>query len=142
MATPFLQNHDVHNYPIVATTTTPQGTTVFDMTGWEGLVLIGGRSTTLAEASGGFSFSQGTASGSLSQTTGIQNLSLTTIALECFRPTMQFVKGTLLVTTTTTGGSNPAMIAIRYGPKTKPVVMDASTTGKIIYSPGTGTATG
>lgn len=144
MGRPFAQDFEVTYYPLVTTTTGAQNTTVFDMNGFEGVILIGGRGTTEANTSGGLSFSVGSASasGGLSQTTGIQVLNKTSIYLDLYRPDARFVQGNFLTSVTTTGANGPGMVAIRYGPRALPTTQPASTTGKILYSPVTGTATG
>ena len=143
MANEFSKDHTINTYPMAVSTTTLQNSTVFDMTGYEGIIAIGGGGTTEANTSGGLSWSVGSASGSLSQTTGIQNLSLKTIYLDHFRPAYQFVRANWLTSVTTTGAAiSPLVTVIRYGARTKPVTQDASTTGKVVYTPGTGTATG
>ena len=133
---------EITHYPLVATTTGRQGSSVFDMTGWEGILAIAGRATTEANTSGGLTFQSGTSSGSLSDTTGIQNLAQGTIYMELYRPDKRFVQASFLTTVTTTANSGVAMTVLRYGARALPTTQPAGTTGKIIYTPGSGTATG
>lgn len=142
MGRPILRDISYFGYPMVACTTTIQNSTVFDMTGYESLTAFVAGHTTDAGTSAGLSFSVGTASDSLSQTTGIQNPNLKVVGAELFRPTKRFARANFLTTVTTTGANAPVMIVIRHGAKNRPVTNDASATGKILYSPGTGTATG
>ena len=115
-------------------------TTVFDMTGFEGIVLLSGRATTDADSSSKLFFQTGTASDSLSDTTGQQAISKTGIYLECVRPVKRYLQGNFK--TTASGADVQQIWAIRYGPRVLPTTQPASTTGLIVYSPGSGTATG
>lgn len=112
---------------------------VLDMTGFDGVLFVGVYGTTNAGTESYIFAQGGTASGSLSDTTGAQRLSKTTVFLDLYRPTTRFVRGGLV---STASGETKTLIAIQYGPRTVPTTQPASTTGVRVYSPGTGTATG
>lgn len=145
MATPLTQNTKIFTYALSVTTTTVQNSTVFDMTGFESITAIAGRSASNAESTGGLKFSVGTASGSLSQTSGIvTHGNASGAALEMFRPNYRYVRADFLTTVTTTGPLvNPFMVVVLSGAKELPVSQTTDILeSKIVYTPGTGTATG
>ena len=140
MGRPLSQDMETYGYFQASSgSTAVLQTTVFDMTGFEGLMLIGYRNATLAETSGGLFVQTGTASGTLSDTTGIQNLAQTCIYLDNHRPDKRFVQGNFRATAS---GEQRTLIALRYGARSLPTTQPASTTGKVLYTPGSGTATG
>ena len=143
--TPFTQNNRIHTQTLSVTTTAVQSSPVFDMTGFESAIAVAGQSATDAQSSGGLKWSVGSASDSLSQTTGIvtpQNAS--GMALELFRPRARFARADFLTTVTSTGALvNPFLTVILAGNKNQPTTNStANLESKILYSPGTGTATG
>lgn len=115
-------------------------TTVYDMTGWESITLLSGRATTDADTSSKLFFQTGTASDSLSDVTGQQAISKTGLYLEMVRPLKRFVQGNFK--TTASGADVQQIWAILSGGKNLPSTQPASTTGKVLYSPGSGTASG
>ena len=115
-------------------------TTVFDMTGYEGLLLLSGRATTDADTSSKLFIQDGTASDAMSDTTGMQNITKTGLYLDVVRPVKRFVQGNFK--TTASGADVQQIWALRYGARTQPTTQPASTTGKVLYSPGSGTASG
>ena len=143
MSLPLSQNTEITLYKHAASnTTTVLQTTVFDMTGFEGIMLLAaGHTATYADTTSKLSFTVGTASDSLSQTTGMVNIGKSALYMECIRPVGRFLQGNYLVTASGVDVIN-TLWAIRYGAKNAPTTQPASTTGKIMYSPGTGTASG
>ena len=141
MTGPLMQNVAFYGYKQATTNST--GTlqsTVYDMTGWEGIVALAGRQTTDADTSSKLFFQTGTASGALSDVTGQQRIALTNIFLEMYRPQKQFVQ--VNFKTTASGADTQDLKVLLYGKKNIPTTQPASTTGKILYSPGSGTASG
>lgn len=143
MSLPISQQTEITLYSHAASnTTTVLQTTVFDMTGYEGIMLLAaGPTATLAAATNGLYFTVGTASDSLSQTTGIVAPSKSALYMECIRPIGRFIQGNFLVSASGIDVIN-TLWAIRYGAKNQPTTQPASTTGEVVYSPVTGTASG
>ena len=138
---PFAENNEITFYrQATSNTTGTLQTTEPDMSHWEGLCLLSGRQTTDADTSSKLFVQTGTASGALSDTTGMVNLTKTGLYLDTVRPVKQFVQGNFK--TTASGPDEQQLIAIRYGARSLPVTQPASTTGLIVYSPGSGTASG
>lgn len=81
----------------------------------------------------------GTASDAMSDTTGDVPMTVGTLYLDHHRPTKRFVRFAL-----TAGGTTGyrTLLTIPYGARVKPMSYDASATGLVVYSPGSGTATG
>ena len=109
---------------------------VLDMSGFQGVCFIGVRDSTDAAAS--IWMQQGTASGSLTDTSGRVTQTQKAIYLDVFQPTMQYVRGVYQATTT---GKSRTLLSIQYGAKVQPTTQPASTTGSRAYSPATSTAT-
>lgn len=139
--TPLMQQVRYYGYKQTVTNSTGTlQTTVYDMTGFESITLLSGRQTTDADTSSKLFFQTGTASDSLSDVTGQQSIALTNIFLEMVRPQKRFVQGNFK--TTASGVDTQFLIALLSGKKNLPATQPASTTGKILYSPGSGTASG
>ena len=137
--TPLMQQVRFYGYKQATTNSTGTlQTTVYDMTGWETIVLLAGRQTTDADTSSKLFFQTGTASDSLSGGTGQQRIALTNIYLEMFRPLKRFVQGNFK--TTASGVDTQDLKVLLAGAKNLPATQPASTTGLILYSPGSGTA--
>lgn len=140
---PFTQNAEITVYrQSVTNSTGTLETSSFDMTGWESITMISGRATTDADTSSKLFFKTSTASatGGMSETTGFQSISKTGLYLECVRPVKPFIQGAFK--TTVSGADVQQIVVIRTGAKNLPATQPASTTGKVIYSPGSGTSTG
>ena len=138
---PLMQNVRFYGYKQATTNSTATlQSTVFDMTGFESIVLLSGRQTTDADTSSKLFFQTGTASDSLSDVTGQQRIALTNIFLEMVRPQKRFVQGNFK--TTASGIDTQFLEVLLVGAKNLPATQPASTTGTILYSPGSGTATG
>ncbi len=141
MATPLSQQVEYYNYKQATSNSTGTlQTTVFDMTGFESLVLLSGRATTDADTSSRLFFQTGSASDALSDTTGMVNILKTGLYFEHFRPRKRFVQGNFK--TTASGADIQQIWAIKFGARNQPTTQPASTTGLIVYSPGSGTASG
>lgn len=134
-----------NTYPLIyasSGTTSPLNSTVIDMDGFEGLLALA--AATVTSTAQHLKVQVGTASGSLSDTTGrVEHNIVGTLAMDVFRPVARYVK----VSFTASGGSAPArsLAVIRYGPRSAPVSFssaDVSTGSLTLGSPGTGTATG
>lgn len=82
----------------------------------------------------------GTASDSMSDTTGDVPGTLRTLYLDHHRPTKRFLQ--FQITGATTTGAYKTLDVITYGHRRLPTTYDASATGLRVASPGTGTATG
>lgn len=138
---PLTQNAQFHNYKQSVTNSTGTlQTSVFDMTNWESITLLSGRATTDADTSSKLFFQTGTASNSLSDVTGQVAISKTGLYLEMVRPKKQFVQGNFK--TTASGADIQQVWAILSGARELPSTQPASTTGLVVYSPGSGTASG
>ena len=139
--TPLSQNAEFYCYrQATSNSTGTLQTTVFDMAGFHALMLLSGRATTDADTSSRLFFQTGTSSGALSDVTGMQNITKTGLYLEINRPLKRFIQGNFK--TTASGADEQQIWAIRYGANQVPVTQPASTTGKVLYSPGSGTASG
>ena len=139
MAYPLMQQVRFYGYKQTVTNST--GTlqsTVFDMTGFESIVLLSGRQTTDADTSSKLFFQTGTASDALSDVTGQQRIALTNIFLEMHRPLKRFVQGNFK--TTVSGVDTQDLKVLLWGARNLAATQPASTTGLILYSPGSGTA--
>src|SRR3990167_7012643 len=124
--TPLMQQVRFHGYKQATTNSTGTlQTTVYDMTGWETIVLLAGRQTTDADTSSKLFFQTGTASDSLSDVTGQQRIALTNIYLEMFRPLKRFVQGNFK--TTASGVDTQDLKVLLAGAKNLPATQPAST---------------
>ena len=111
---------------------------IIDLADFEGILAIAHLSAT--NASVHLKIQTGTASGAMSDTTGEVPGTLTTLYLDQYRPGKRYARAVLKGATTT--GSFRSLVTIPYGARSLPTTNDASTTGLITYTPGSGTATG
>ncbi len=132
----FSLNHLITVNAGASGTTTPMVGDVLDMTGWDGVIYLAFKNTT--DAAAALWNKQGTASGSLTDTSGLVTFTKKLVYLDVWRPTMQFVQGSYLASTS---GDPKVLISIQYGGKILPTTQPASTTGLREYSPATSTAT-
>ena len=118
-------------------------TDIIDMAsngGFESVLFIGYQAASGSASNTGLKVQVGTASGSLSDTTGDIPGTKTTLYADVYRPVARFVRASL--------GAGSATVAYRtltampYGARSLPTTHPASTTGFAVYTPGTGTATG
>ena len=122
-------------------TTSVLKTPVIDMLGAEGILFMAGATVTSTAQSLRFRMSTASASGGMSEATGDTSHTATGVLyLDVHRPSKRFVQGLF----TASGASSPArfVTAIKYGLRSEPSTQPAGTTGKRLYSPGSGTATG
>lgn len=111
---------------------------ILDMNGFEGLLAIAHLSAT--NASVWLKIQTGTATDAMSDTTGEVAGTVDTLYLDHYRPNKRFVRAVIKGATTT--GSYRTLTQIQYGARYLPTTNDASATGLIVYTPGSGTATG
>ena len=128
-------SNEVQFYSVGTTGTSAAITTpVVDMSGFENVMFVGILSATNASCT--LKMQMGTASGSLTSTTGSVAGTVKNLYLDVNRPTQRYVAGVLKGTTTT--GAYRTLLAIPYGARSKPTSNDASATGIRSYSPATG----
>lgn len=110
--------------------------------GFESVMFIGQLSASAnATATGTYlKVSVGTASDSLTDSTGDVRGTKKTLYLDVYRPKHRFVRGTLMQGSATI--AYETLHTIAYGARRTPTTQPASTTGIALQSPGTGTATG
>lgn len=108
--------------------------------GFESILFIGHQSASGSASNAGLKVQVGTATASLTDTTGDVLGNKTTLYLDVFRPVARYVRGSLGAGTATV--AYRTLTAIPYGARKLPTTHPASTTGVAVYSPGTGTATG
>ena len=138
---PLSQDAEIYVYrQATSNSTGTLQTTIYDMNGFEGIMMISGRATTDADTSSKLFWQVGTASGSLSDTTGMVNITKTGLYFDLVRPIARYVQGNFK--TTVSGADEQQIVVLRYGARSVPVTQPASTTGLVVYGPGTGTASG
>lgn len=106
--------------------------------GWESALGIAIQSASQADAQ--LIFQSGTASGSLSDTTGNVLGTKATMYLDVQRPPHRF--GRFVVEAGSATIAFETLVTQVYGARSMPTTQPASTTGESVYSPGTGTASG
>jgi len=106
--------------------------------GYESALGIAVQSASQADAQ--LIFQSGTASDSLTDTTGNVLGSKTTLYLDVFKPPHRFGRFVLEPGSATIAYETLQTFA--YGARKQPTTQPASTTGQSVYSPGTGTASG
>lgn len=115
---------------------------IIDMSKYESVLFMGHRSATEADdaSCAKLVVQAGTATGSLSDTTGDVAFSKSLVYIDYQRGARQFVRGVIRPGSATV--AHTELITMAYGARSLPTTQPASTTGLRLYSPGTGTATG
>lgn len=111
---------------------------VLDLLNAESVLGIG--ITAATNASSWLKWQEGTASGTVTDTTGYVAGTKTTLYLEVARPKLRY--GRFVFKAASTTGAYRTLTTIKHSLKVLPATQPASTTGTRLYSPNTGTATG
>ena len=119
--------------------TTPLESSVIDMLQWESAIAIGAATSPSTAQGMKLLMSTASASGGMSEATGNASAIYQSMYLEVVRPIKRYIQ----FQWTASGTSSPArgLTVLLNGGWSLPVTQDATTTGKVLYSPGSGTAT-
>ena len=113
---------------------------ILDMDGWESVAFLAFVTATNAGTDSVLGMRVGTASDAMSDTTGVQRFAAGGIYLDVARPGKRFVQGQMRCTVS---GDCRGLVSIQYNPRSatgQPTTdHPASTTGRRIYTPDTGT---